>query len=97
MERDRSHRKTNTDFRAKVNTNRQGHYTMINRSTHAKDKGIPNAFVPNSRTEKKIIVGDFTTTLTEHGRIPLKVLKNTAVSRIVLTSTEPNSIRINIP
>lgn len=47
--------------------------------------------------KKKIIVGDFNTTLTEHGRIPLKVLKNMAVSRIVLTSIEPNSIRINIP
>lgn len=60
---------------------------MINGSTHEKDKGFPNAFVPKNRTEKQIIVGDFNTILTKtHGRIPPKILKNVTASRILLTS-----------
>lgn len=65
MARDRSQRKIKTAFRQG-----QGHYTMINRSTHEKDKGFLNAFVPKTRTAKQIIVGDFDTILTKHGRIP---------------------------
>lgn len=59
---------------------------MINRSTHEKDKGFLNAFVPKNRTAKQIIVGDFDTILTKHGRIPPKILKKVTVSRILLTS-----------
>lgn len=70
---------------------------MINRSTHEKDKGFLNAFVPKNRTEKQIIVGDFNTILTKHGRIPPKILKNVTVSRFYWHLIESSSIRIHIP